>query len=94
MFFLFGVALVAGICTALYLLSISLVSYSGTLKVCFPSVRMSENGVLSMTAASVGWLTYWFALLIVIGRTACVNPPLIPPIANGINKRKQRVCMI
>ena len=46
-------------------------------------VRIMENGVFSTTAASTGRLTYWFALLMVMGRTAEPMPPRMPKMHSG-----------
>ena len=53
-------------------------------------VRMSEKGVLSTMAASDGWLTYWLALLMVMGRMAVEAPPRMPMTAKGRKARKHR----
>ena len=45
---------------------------------------MREKGVLSTMAASDGRLTYWLALLMVMGRMAVEAPPRIPMTARGI----------
>ena len=55
-------------------------------------VRIIENGVFRISAASAGRLTYWLALLMVIGRTAVVIPPRIPAIVTGMYKPKQTTC--
>ena len=52
---------------------------------------MMENGVLSTMPASIGRSTYWLALLMVMGRTAVVNPPRIPATHSGTNTAKQSV---
>ena len=57
--------------------------YSGSVKVVLPMVRSREKGVLSTMAASSGRLTYWLALLMVMGRMAVEAPPRIPITANG-----------
>ena len=46
-----------------------------------------ENGVLSISTASDGRLTYWLALLTVMGLTAVVQPPLMPAMQKGTKAR-------
>ena len=55
-----------------------------------PMVRINEKGVFKTSAASSGRSTYWLALLMVIGRTAFVRPPRIPPIHKGTNNNKAK----
>ena len=68
--------------------------YSGLTKVVLPIVRIIVKGVLRTIAASWGWLTYWLALDIAMGRVVRVEPPRIATMAIGNVSRKKRVCVM
>ena len=57
-------------------------------------VRMMLNGVFRTIPASIDFSTYWLAFDMVIGRTAEVNPPLMPPMVSPTASANIKVCPI